>query len=212
MKLFSWLSRASSKADKAARQQLFDCMMENVPNGMNPSQSVRNSVWNSLKELDASTAEKVQGMILTHRAKHHNIALLPWDALERLNPKESLNRIVDNFDYMAALGWGYPAAMPGLVLRAFPNEPWAKNLTTEQQHALLRLEDSRWQKNFTSEGGTKTKIRPTDPACVEEVVVARPRDIERIIDLAATRQPESIEHYLALLDIATPEPMKEGLL
>jgi hypothetical protein len=219
MKLPVWLStkarreaRAEHEATQIALEKLSDCLLINVPDGMNPAPEVRASVRKSLDKIDAVTAHKVETLVDTRRADHHTIVLMVWDVLERRDSNAALNRIADNFDYITQIGWGCTGAMPGFVLRAFPIELVGANLTTDQQRALLRLEDSRWHKNFTPEGGNKSSIRSTDIKEITEVVLSRPYDVERIIDLATTRKPKSAEHYFALLDSDAPEPLKDGEL
>jgi hypothetical protein len=219
MKFPAWLSTKARKAARAehedarvARDALFDSMMGNVPDGMSPAPEVRKSVRDSLEQIDAGTARKVMALIESRRAEHVIIVLMIWDVLERRDPNAALNRIADNFDYIIQIGWGYTGSMPGFALRAFAGHLLEEEITTEQQHALLRFEDSRWDKNFTTKGGNKSLIRPKDIDGITTVVVARPHEIERIIDLSTTRKPESVEHYLALLDSPAPEPLKDGEL
>lgn len=219
MKLPLWLNakarreaRAEHEAALAARESLSECLINNVPDGMNPAQEVRESVRKTLDNIDAATARKVEALVGTRRAEHQNIVLMVWDVLERRDPNYTLNRIVDNFDYIIQLGWGYTGAMPGFALRAFPSELVRVELTADQQHALLRLEDSRWDKNFTVEGGNKSSIRSRDIKEITDVVLSRPYDVERIIDIAVTRKPESAEHYIALLNSDAPKPLKDGEL
>jgi hypothetical protein len=187
-------------------------MMVNVPDGMTPAPEVRQTVRSSLELIELVTARKTQEMIEAHRADHGNIVLMVWDVLGRRDPNAALNRIADNFDYIVKIGWGYTGVIPGLALRAFPGHLLEADITTEQQHALLRFEDSRWDKNITIDGGTKSRIRNKDLDGITELVAARPQDVERIIDLATNRKPESIDHYLALLGSAAPEPLKDGEL
>lgn len=220
MKFPAWLSTKARKAARAehdavrvARDELFECMMVNVPDGMNPSPESRKSVRGSLEQIDATTARKVMTLVEDRRAEHVIVVLMVWDFLQRGKaPNAALNRAADNFDYIIQIGWVYTGSIPGFTLRAFSGQLMEAELTTEQQHALLRFEDSRWDKEMTKEGGSKSLIRPKDIDGITAVVVARPHEIERIIDLATTRKPESVEHYLTLLDSPAPEPLKDGEL
>lgn len=221
MKLPAWLNtkadkaaRVEREAARVAREELFECLMLNVPNGMNPAPEVRRSVRDSLDRIDAVTAHKVKTLVEDRRSEHTIIVLMVWDSLERRTPNGALRRIADNFDYILRIGWGYTGTLPGYILRAFPKELIDAELTTEQQQALLRLEDSRWRKDFTVDGGSKTLIRKKelDIHEINDLVLSRPHDIERIIDLAVTRQPQNIDDYLAVLGSAAPEPLKDGEL
>lgn len=219
MKLPAWFStrnsreaRAVYEATQVTLEEFFECMMNNVPDGMTPAPEVRQSVRRSLEQIDLATARKGQEMVEARRADHENIVTMIWDVLNRRDPNAALNRIADNFDYIVKIGWGYTGVMPGLALRTFPGYLLEADLTPEQQRALIRFEDSRWDKNITIDGGTKSLIRNAELDGLAELVASRPQDVERIIDLATNRKPESIDHYIALLDSSAPEPLKDGEL
>lgn len=183
-----------------------------MPETQNTDESFERSLRGSLDHFDEVAARKAIALLHGKDEYRDRVARMIWDAAERRNPSALLERIADNYDYIVGLGWAYAGSMPGYVLRSFPGDLIEAALTTEQQHALLRLEDASWEKNFSPHGGSKSVSRIPMIEQVTDVVLARPLEIDRIIDLARNRNPKSVEHYLALLDSSNSQPLREGEL
>lgn len=215
MRLPLWLSpRARAKKDSTqkARDELFEVIMRSMPETQNTDEPFERSLRGSLDQFDEVAARKAIALLHDKDEYSDRVARMIWDAAERRDPSALLERIADNYDYIVSLGWSYAGSMPGFVLRSFPADLIEASLTTEQQHALLRLEDASWEKNFSPHGGSKSVSRIPMIEQVTDVVLACPLEIERIIDLARNRNPKSVEHYLALLDSSNSQPLREGEL
>lgn len=194
------------------RQELFRIMVTSLPEDSDQSAGAKESLRSAINGIEKDTVFKAQTLILNQSETHPRIALAVWDALGRRNPDATLNQMADNFEYMEELGWGSAGAMVGLVVRAFPNEAHHSSFTSQQQQALIRLEDSRWNKLFEADGGSKSEKRKKYDACVFEAALAYPHQIEHIISIADERKPTSLESIEIFLVSDGADSLRSGEL
>ena len=196
-----------------AQSELVRVILDGLPTGRDSHvPNFRDALEDSAKQLPAETCHKARDFIEENICLHEGIASLVVDVLGRRDSDAALNRLMDNFSYMEDLGWRFAGALAGMVLRSFPSTVIHRDLTVEQQHALIRLEDAQWDKSFLPVGGKKHRILRLACNDVASVVVQRPEDIDRIIELARDRNPKAVDDYLSLLDTGSVKSLSSGAL
>lgn len=213
------LGRTSNKKAESerlmmeAQEALLVVILDNLPSDMGvPAPHFRDALNDSILQLTTETADKTVLFIQEQVPTHKDVAALVVDVLNRRDSDAAMNRIIDNFDYFNSLGWTFVKPLAGMVLGSFPSNLIHQDLSTEQQHALIRLHDAQWETRFTPAGGTKSQVWRPKCKSLAELVVERPGDAERIISLAVERNLSTVGEYMVLLDAAGAPSLSAGAL
>jgi hypothetical protein len=165
-----------------------------------------------IHKISDATALKLLKFMSQRTPDHDSLPADLVRALSRYSDVASrVNIIIRNFDRAVEMGWTYSPNAVRFVLEAIDEVRGNRQFTPEQEEALLLLENSRWIKEYTHNGGSmKTKYR-CHP-CVRGVVVERPQDVEEIIEVASRHFVETAPQLIAILDGDVDLPLSGGAL
>lgn len=195
------------------RRKLLQVLIADEFGGASIKRLVRKVIRGEMQGLSGDAAMHTVEIINVHKSVHTSVTTNVWQVLSSHNdPEKTLTKAGWHFDYALELGWLCSANLFGLIDRAFYGVGNASALSLEQDRALIRLEDSRWRKQMTPESGTKYEIHTRYNAATVNVAITHPHLIERVIDIAISRRPETEDHFMTLLKSDAPSALMSGEL
>ena len=194
-----------------AQWRLFRCISKNRPTkGIGMDDVVQQSLRRAITNVRSGEANKLRKFIEQHIETHSHIVLSVMQVFHQQNNFTHIRQTIDHFQYAVDLGWNYADCAFRMIHEAFV-ETGHMNLTLEQERALIVLEDSRWEKDYTVHGGMMRGGRKDDP-CVAQAVIERPHDVQRIIELANMGSWSRVAQIESMLDGSTTKVLSEGAL
>lgn len=167
----------------------------------------------AVAKISPETAILTRKFITRHALKHKDVSHAVLRVLNKYHDAETrINIVLRNFDYAVGLGWSHAPSAFSFILDAIDEYRESiyrkdrKELTTEQEQALMLLEDSQWIK---SEPLTR---RYTCSRTVIDMVIQRPQDVAAITEIAEATDVTHKAQLLALLDGEIEPALGSGVL
>lgn len=187
-----------------------ECVRENLPDGAHKLsiplphmvEKLSNENAYGMRKLMESRPSEVVGIMVTFRRMADNY----FDLNSRVK------MCLKHYEFAASIG----ARIPLEVIRcALGNHERSEYhgvpINDEQEKALIRLEHSRWDHEVPVVAGEPVRLFDYD-LCVERMVVARPADVMRIIEIAQSYRITHEAQLIAMLDGEAPLALAEGAL
>lgn len=172
----------------------------------------------SVSKLTRETAVQARKFISRNTLKHSDISPVVFNILSTYSDAETrLLILMRNFDRAVELGWRYAPSASKFILEAIDENRESKyakdykELTAEQEAALLILEDSQWNKSCTYSRSQMSRRYTCGKATVE-VVLERPQDVAVIIEVARVTDVTHAAHLIAVLDGEIQSALGSGAL
>lgn len=162
-----------------------------------------------LRQLDRRLIAQVSKFIKGKRARHKGVSESIIRIIFRGNAGPRLRAVMKHFDYTHELGWKYQGDVVTLIDKVLITD--RDGLTTEQERALIALEDSHWDKEYVYDRAYR-EPQYAYGDFVREVALSRPQDIDRIITIVQTNTVQHAGHIEALLDGYGAPVLAEGAL
>lgn len=170
-------------------------------------------IWQGVTKLSPQTAVGLRKFLNERTEEHDTLAFDALHVLSKYADADSrINIVMRHLDHAIDLGWKYTTIAIPMILEAIDEKRgYYQNFTQEQETALLLLEDSKWNKKYTTNGGSRWRLYSCHQS-VAEVALERPQDIDRIISVARQHDPQHAAHLIAILDGEITSPLGDGAL
>lgn len=181
---------------------LLRTMRKYAPNTYSVSEYQDRELENRIRHFDSQTARRLDEFITSHIEDHDSIARDMRNLIENHTTDIALVRMIEHFDYAVELGWNYAPSALRFIRDALSNLD-VLHLNSRQMRIAIAIEDSQWDKEYTTGSGMMKRAYQFH-ACVTEAAVERPRDMDNIIDVARKHNPQTIQQVYALVDGVAP--------
>lgn len=173
------------------------------------TESVRHkAVKAAEKHITPEFAAEILSFVKRHQEIYDNALDDVWGCLLQPQHVRQLRIAINHFEYALELGWLYRSSAMLLIWESLSEH---YDLTIEQERALIRLEDSRWYKEYTVDGGRCHKVNEYGP-CVAQFVASNPEKVEAVIAVASIHPIKHEGQLVSLLEGRSTPVLTDGAL